>query len=131
MSFDGDIRRFNEKVTKAATNIFRGTALGLFKNIIKRTPVDTGRLRANWQAEINSIPTDVVKATDKPGGKTIAAAQAETGKAKLGDSIFLINNLEYAEVIENGDRTHLPQGMVKRTVAEFKSIVNGQANKNK
>jgi len=131
MSFDQDIKNFNEKATRAATNIFRGTALGLFANIVKRTPVDTGRLRANWQSEINSPPTGTAKDTDKGGGKTIKDAKNKTFKAKLGDSIFLVNNLPYAKVIEDGSSTQAPAGMVKVTVAEFQAIVNKNAKAQK
>ena len=118
MSFSSDIGKWNDKVEKAATRIFRGTALSLFGKIVVRTPVDTGRLRGNWQVQLNSAPTGILEGTKVQSGST---------KAKLGDSIYIVNNLPYAEVIENGSSNQAPQGMVKVTVAEFKQVVRANS----
>lgn len=146
MSFNDDINEFRKKTALKLDKTFRGTVLSLFSKVILRTPVgnadlwDTkykpknyigGRLRGNWQAQINGIPSGVVDTEDSKGGKTISSANAIVGRAKAGDSIFLINNLPYAEVIENGRSTQAPSGMVKVTVAEFQQVLNAQATKNK
>lgn len=109
--------------------VFRGTALSLFGKVILRTPVDTGRLRVNWQTDINKPASGTLTITDKSGVKAIQQASTEAIKAKLGDSIYMVNNLPYAEVIENGSSTQAPQGMVKVTVTEFKREINKQARK--
>jgi len=153
MSFNKDIEKFNKKVDKAATNIFRGTALTLFGKIIKRTPVGDpsqwenpglwrslgfvnkgyagGRLRANWFASINSPSRASSNDIDPSGSKSRKNAKAATGRAKLGDSIFLVNNLPYAGVIENGRSKQAPIGMVKVTILEFQRIANHEAKKNR
>ena len=119
MSFSDDIRRFNEKAEKAATKVFRGTALGLMNKIIMRTPVDTGRLRGNWFSSINRPITQI-------DGNSEGYNQTAS-RAKLGDSIFFVNNLPYASVIENGNKSRQPAGMIKTTIAEFRQVV--EANK--
>ena len=81
MSFHSDVKRFNKKAEDAAERVFKGTSLSLFGKVVKRTPVDTGRARGNWMAGLNS------PSNDSPGYETII------GRAKLGDSIFLTNNL--------------------------------------
>ena len=129
MSFSGDIRRFNEKVEKSANAIFRGTALNLFGKIVKRTPVLTGRLINNWRAGINSAPTETTGATSKNGTLSTRSANSTTARAKLGDSIYYVNNLPYAQGIEDGRSQKAPAGMVKVTVAEFKQAVAEQAKK--
>ena len=123
MSFSNDIKKFKEKTEKAATNIFRGTALGLMNKIVLRTPVDTGRLRGNWFPTIN-------RASDQIDGNS-EGRENTAGRAKLGDSIFFINNLPYAQVIEDGSSKQAPAGMVKVTVAEYQSIVKENARKHK
>lgn len=129
MSFSGDIRRFNEKVEKSANAIFRGTALNLFGKIVKRTPVLTGRLINNWRAGINSAPTETTSATSQNGTLSRQSANSATARAKLGDSIYFVNNLPYAQAIEDGHSQKAPAGMVKVTVAEFKQAVAEQAKK--
>ena len=121
MSFDKDIKDFNKKTEKAALNVFRGTALSLFGRIVKRTPVDTGRLRGNWQASINISPS----------GNGDTNYRTTVGGVKLGDSIYLTNNLPYANAIENGHSKQAPVGMVRVTIVEFEHTVAMQARKNK
>lgn len=128
MSFSGDIKKWTEKTERAATFVFRGTALDIFSKVILRTPVKTGRLRGNWQCTLN------VKASGETNGNArsaISKTKATTGKAKITDSIYLMNNLPYASVIENGSSKQAPQGMVKVTITEFKRIVaeNARANR--
>ena len=123
MSFWKDIDAFSKKVDKAATNIFRGTALSLLGKIIQRTPVDTGRLRGNWFSSINS-PIVQIDGSGEGINTTVV-------RAKLGDSIYMVNNLPYAKVIEDGSSEQAPSGMVKVTVTEFKHVVAAQARKNK
>ena len=146
MSFSGDIKRFNKKTEKNISRTFRGTALSLFSKVILRTPVGNtslwktkyppkgyvgGRLRGNWQAQINSPASGELDVKDDKGGKTIAKASGVIGKFKIGDSIFLVNNLPYAEPAENGRSTQAPSGMVKVTIAEFNRTVQAQARKNR
>ena len=128
MSFSDDIKRWKQKTIITADKIFRGTCFEIFSKIIKRTPVKTGRLRGNWQAELNRIPTGDV---DTKGNAALSGAAQTTGKAKITDSVYLVNNLPYAGVIENGRSNQAPAGMVKVTIAEFKSIVDKNARKNK
>jgi len=80
MSFGKDIAKFNKKVDKVATNIFRGTALGLFGKVILRTPVDTGRLRGNWFASINR-PSKLLDGSAE-------GYEGEVFRAKIADSLF-------------------------------------------
>ena len=117
MSFTGQIKKFNRKAEKAATMIFRGTSLSLFEKIVRRTPVDTGRARGNWMAGINR------PSSDSPGYESVVA------RARLGDSLFLTNNLPYIGVLENGSSEQAPHGMVAVTVTEFRQVVSMEARK--
>ena len=150
-SFSDDIKKFNEKTEKKLNKVFRGTALSLFSKVILRTPVGNpstwenpglwrslgfvgesyvgGRLRGNWSAQINTPSAGDSDRVDDKGGATVSAASDVVSKIKLGDSVFLTNNLPYAEVIEEGRSTQAPFGMVKITVAEFKYIAFQQARK--
>lgn len=146
MSFKDDIEKFRKKTEKKMNKTFRGTALSLFSKIILRTPVGNpsqwetkyppkgyvgGRLRANWQASINSPKSGELDRIDESGGSTIADANSATAKAKIGDSLFMVNNLPYAQAIENGhSRSQAPAGMVRVTIAEFQKTVRAEARKN-
>lgn len=121
MSFKSDMEKANRKIQNKMSRVFRGTALDLFGKVILRTPVDTGRLRGNWYATIN-IPSQKVDAEGE-GYQTIVA------KAKLGDALFITNNLPYAIPIEQGSSDQAPAGMVEVTANEFLDVAGRQAKK--
>ena len=133
MSFNGDINKFRQKVDKIATDIFRGTSVDLMSRVVVRTPVDQGTARGNWFATINSPSKEVDESIkDKNGTKSIGRAKRASQKAKLGNSIYLINNLPYIKLLEDGNHSpQAPNGMVKVTVTEFENIVEANARKHK
>lgn len=99
-------------------------SIEMFSRIILRSPVDTGRFRANWQVEIGTIPDGELDLYDEsPNGiATINAATAVALNVKAGDIITLVNNLPYAQVLEEGHSAQAPQGMVALTIQEFQEV---------
>lgn len=122
MSFKKDFAKFKEKTDRKVNAVFRTASLVLFGKIIIRTPVDTGRLRANWQASLNNPKKSQVESTDKKRG--IDEANRVAKHLDSNDSFYLTNNLPYAEAIENGWSGQAPKGMVKVSALEWKRIVN-------
>jgi hypothetical protein len=145
MSFKKDIERFNMAFEDKANKVFRGVGLSMLSRVVMRTPVGNpsnwkvkkapkgyagGRLKANWQAEINAPAKGEVSKIDANGGSTINKGFGKMAAANLGDSIYIVNNLPYAQAIENGhSRTQAPAGMVKVSVQEFVREVNKIARK--
>lgn len=126
MSFSDDIKKFANKTEQAALFVFRGSSLGVFNKVIIRTPVDTGRLRGNWQASLSGPLSGEV---DSGGGAALNQASRVTSGAKITDSIYMVNNLPYAGVIEDGSSKQAPLGMVKVTISEYQRIVAENARK--
>lgn len=93
--------------------IFRKIALDLDTRVVLATPVDTGRARGNWFPSINS-PSNALdeNAKDKSGSAAIGALSGVVAGAKLGDTIWMTNNLPYILPLENGHSKQAPQGMV-------------------
>lgn len=131
MSFSNKVGQFNDKAVKAGTKIFQKTSFDMFAKIMKRTPVDTGRARNNWQMKVNRAPRSILGGEDKSGSKALSQAQNETNKIELGKTVYIVNNLPYAPILEDGSSSQAPQGMVKITVAEFKNIVDKNADREK
>lgn len=97
-------------------------SLELFERVILRSPVDTGRFRANWQVGIGRVPTGTLELTDATGQATISKAQAAALSLEAGQTITLVNNLPYAQRLENGWSSQAPGGMVALTVQDFQEI---------
>ena len=126
-SFALDLSKFTKLTEKRATSAVKKVFIELSADIIRDTPVDSGRLRANWLPAINKYANFAVLDTDKAktARKTIAKVTEEGLKYKLGDTLTLTNNLVYAKRIEFGYSKHKsPQGMVRINIKRFQKIVD-------
>jgi hypothetical protein len=125
--FTAQIAAFVEKANGNMDLVVRKIALEMFSRVIQKSPVDTGRFKGNWQVAIGSIPDGTLQLDDKAGTATIAKVTAEALNVKAGQVIYLVNNLPYAQALEYGHSKQAPNGMVRLTVLEFNSVVEGAA----
>lgn len=124
--FESQLRGFGIKALDKVDKVRRASVLELFKLVIMATPVDTGRLRGNWQTTINS-PAGAATTRDDPSGAA-ALAEAMANLGSLADVVWFTNNLPYAERIEyEGWSRQAPEGMVRRHIAQWQRIVSAKA----
>lgn len=126
--FELQVAAFVAKAKGNVDLVVRRVALDLFKRVIVKSPVDTGRFKGNWQVAIGAIPAGTLEIDDKAGTATIARMTATALNLKAGEIIYLVNNLEYARALEYGHSKQAPGGMVRITVAEFNAAVNKAAS---
>lgn len=118
------------------TNIVRKITFEVFKAVVLRSPVDTGRFRSNWNFSLASpdYSTSLADPTlkgRKPGDPAPTNAPTLTGgdrgarqaqmalTIEAGSVAFLSNGLPYSQRLENGYSGQAPQGMVRLTAVEF------------
>lgn len=124
-TFGLDIARFVEKAKAAPEQVVRKVGLDLASRVVLRSPVDTGRFRANWNVAFGRVDTLTTPSTDKTGGKTLERVRVQLNGWTPGQDIYLTNSLPYAIPLEYGwSKKQAPQGMVRITVAEFQTFVN-------
>lgn len=130
-SSDKFVLKLGAFVRKAKGNldsVARKVVLDVGTRIILRSPVLTGRFRANWQYGESIRPTGTLAATDKTGVTTIRKLGGAVQLAGAGTKLhWLTNNLPYALPLEYGWSKQAPIGMVGVTVAEYRSIVRDAA----
>lgn len=122
--FAGQVRRFTDKTRAKMDLAVRKITLDVFENVIVMSPVDTGRFRGNWMPAVGSAPSGTIEAVDPSGGMVRAKVQGVTNGVTAGDVIFMVNNLPYAERLENGWSRQAPAGMVALTVQRFQPIAD-------
>lgn len=156
MGFSDQVQQFTAKTDVMIDRLIRASALELFKRIVRRTPVDTGRARANWQIALDGPGQDASILFEgekgKPGKKNDAekaedkARRYRNGAAATNQAvnaalesianintatkkIVLFNNLTYITGLEYGASKQAPNGngMVRLSIAEWPSIVTGLA----
>ena len=112
MSMASIVSRVNRRID---TQIRKST-IALFGNIIKMTPVDTGRARGNWQCSIGSPITSETDMIDKDGSFVTSLVAK---RVKSGNVVWLSNNVPYISKLEYGWSKQAPAGMVRVSIARF------------
>jgi hypothetical protein len=109
VSQGGDLRAFMMKVGKdQASTATRAISLRVLSGVVLRTPVDTGRARANWQVDVGAGKSGEVEAEDKGGGGTITAGGSVIARQRDFQQVALTNNLPYIEKLEGGSSKQAP-----------------------
>jgi hypothetical protein len=125
--FTLDLTKFVEKTKVKPSLIVKKIGMDMYHRIVIRTPVDTGRARANWQLTVNEMPSASVafgfsgKKVAEGGG--VKESKAPNIKVGPGDVVFITNNVVYIVPLEYGHSQQAPMGMVRITIAEFQSFV--------
>lgn len=123
-SFALDLRKFGEQAGKTADAIARKIAIDATSRMIDRTPVDTGRARANWTVAVGAPWGDVRDASDKSGQSAKSAASSALAAYRCGPTIWITNNLPYIERLEDGHSKQAPAGMLGVTFIEIEALVS-------
>lgn len=127
MGFSDDVSRFVRKTEAKIEMAVRKIALDVFREVIMMSPVDRGRFRGNWQCAVGNVPQGTLELDDKTGTATISKVEAEVLGLGAGQTIYLVNNLEYARALEFGHSQQAPNGFVRLTVQRYKPIVEAVA----
>lgn len=122
--FSRKVASWSEKTGGKMDLVVQKIALDLFSRVILRSPVDTGRFRGNWQVAIGSVPSGTLEVNDATGEATVGKVQAAALGVNAGDTIYLVNNLPYAQKLEDGSSKQAPAGMVALSVQDFQSIAD-------
>lgn len=124
MSFSDDVFAFEKFAEKQIGDDFRAIALELFSSIIEDTPVLEGRLKGNWNTSIGSPDLNETDVKDPSGGLTTQKMQRVVSSHKGEQSVFIANNLPYAEVIEMGGPGRTPRRMVGKNILRVAANAN-------
>lgn len=118
--FSIPLDRLAERYNAKLEDVVRKSTFDLFRSVTLKSPVDTGRFRANWNVSQGS-PDYTITASTNAG-----RVNAEVGKAArlpAGGVVFLSNGLPYARRLEYGYSKQAPQGMVRVSVVEYRNFV--------
>lgn len=118
-AFKANFAKLLKRAGDKADLVVRKSALALGQSLVDKSPVDTGRFRANWQYGSQRVNTDTGSAADGSGRSAMGRIATEIANWKAGQTIYLTNSLPYARALEYGHSKQAPQGMVRLTVMDF------------
>ena len=121
-SFALDLSKAIEKAKDQQKLVAKKIMIDLFSSVIEKSPVDTGRFRANWNVAYGSPNTTITDSTDKSGSDSITKASAKVGTYEFKDgAVWLSNSLPYSVRLENGWSQQAPVGMVRISLIEIQN----------
>jgi hypothetical protein len=136
------MRGFKKRITEIAVGVERNsdslvrkTVITIASAVALRTPVDTGRARANWRTNIGG-PL-VAPVGTFPAGKEGSTGAAAAGQAiqdatnkmqgytnKSGTPVFISNNLPYIDRLNKGHSKQAPAGFVESAIMAGVNAIN-------
>lgn len=126
--FQGDIEKWIKQVKSGLDEVIREFVKAVHADLVKGSPVDTGRFRANWQITYNHIPMYALNEYDKSGNATIAAGIRTANALPLGrggavTTIYFSNMLIYANALEYGHSQQAPAGVLGLVAIRLRSYM--------
>jgi hypothetical protein len=119
------LSQYAAKAKENADAAVRGVVLTIQSRLVIRSPVDTGRFRANWRYGVGTAPEGVIETTGTTENPTPGAAPPDLVPGEgAGRVHYLVNNLPYAWALERGHSSQAPTGLVALTAIEFQSITD-------
>ena len=117
-----------DKVNEVAKKV----ATGITEYLATETPVDTSRALSNWQVglggpvryEIEPHYPGINGYTASPSSKqTILEAVAELDKKKPGETVYISNNVDYIEELNNGKSSQADPGFATTVAIEVGTAI--------
>lgn len=122
--FNAEVKEFfKNKLPKEVIQAQKKLVLEALKRVVMRTPVDTGRARGNWQVTIARPSDSVIDAEDKTGSDTISKGLSALSALPPYQVVWISNNVDYIEFLEEGTSQQSPKGMVRLTVIELREMI--------
>lgn len=130
-----DLNKYAEKKKVEFKEVRKSYAFALYSSIVKKTPVDTGRARGNWNITVGHDDT-----TESTRTTPQFKSPDQMPKVEGDETIYISNNLPYITKLEyggypnppkkgsgktvNGYSKQAPEGMVGVTLANNENIFN-------
>lgn len=120
MSWSIPLDRLAEKYEAKLETVTRKVTFDLFRSVVQKSPVDTGRFKGNWNVSIGT-PNYTTTLTANEG-RGLGEAQKALS-LPVGNVAYLSNGLPYARRLEYGYSGQAPNGMVRLSVQNFAQMV--------
>lgn len=122
--FSLQIGRFVERTKARTDTVIRKVGAEVLRSVVLKSPVDTGRFRANWVVSYGPTTTTVT-GLDPSGIEAINRGLRLIQLMNPGqDELWISNSLPYARRLEYGWSGQAPAGMVRITLAQFRGFMS-------
>lgn len=113
-------KKLATKVNHNAEAFVRKIVLDGLTRLIRESPVSTGRFKANWSTSITAITPGTTEETVS----NLTRQSSGISRYKLGQTMYLHNNLQYAVPLEYGTSKQAPKGWIRNTANLMQKKLN-------
>lgn len=118
--FKADLVKFQKITGQLPGAIVKKIAFDIWRKLILKTPVDTGRARAGWGLSIGQPVVTVSAKSEYPKGSTAPEPPLpDMGGINGKQTVWILNAVEYIERLEDGHSDQAPAGMVRLSLMEM------------
>jgi len=132
IAFARTLEEFSDVIDAEYSKVVRLTVLKIYKNIVMRSPVDTGAYRASHGIATGEEPgeTENIKGEQTDAELEMLEREFPDLNWKVGDgTIWIYNNQPYAGVLETGHSKQAPHGVYSVALAEFQTALENEIRK--
>ena len=132
IAFAHTLNELSDVIDADYSQVVRLTVLKLYKNIIMRSPIDTGAYRASHGIAVGEKPGGSEGVKGYQTGEQLDALENEFPDLdwELGDGvIWIYNNVPYAARLEDGHSKQAQQGIYSVALAEFQTVLENEIKK--
>lgn len=125
--FDDWINDMEEQMVDHGMQVMLKISIDLWRKIVLKTPVDTGRARASWNHSAGYPDGSVPDEGDHSEYKGNSVPSPDVSIPSSGKSIHISSNLNYITFLEEGSpgpgSDQAPQGMVQVSIQELVNAI--------
>jgi len=115
--FTADLESFARQIDVDLGQARRKVAFEIFRSVVAKSPVDTGRFRASWTVADKS-PSESVQPTESGSYQPPNPESFGADFTNPFSMTWIANALPYAAALEFGHSKQAPSGMARIAVAE-------------
>lgn len=124
MSLATDLAKIAARNKAKLLKVAQNSLMRVGGSIVLKSPVDTGRFRANWMSAYGGIDSSTTDTVSTSGAESIGRLDAKLNGLAVGQVFYFTNSLPYAQRLEyDAWSQQAPAGMVRLSVANWQSIV--------
>lgn len=122
IQFKADLKKFADLLDTSVKAVVEKVTLDMWAELVRKTPVDTGRARASWFVTEDTPSTEVAADPGKGGelGEPIAPVLVLSANYPV---TWITNNLPYILPLNNGHSAQAPAGFVQGVVLHAEEYV--------
>ena len=125
--FSRSLMALSDHIDGSIEAVIRKACIDLYRAIVEKTPVDTGRAKASWGLSVD-FSEDKSEEREYSTSEISQIVQDNVSGFRFdihSDRVVIYNNLEYIEALEDGhSQGQAPSGMVSISLVEFTAFFN-------